>query len=58
MWRELEGTEAMRPTAQSRREKEVLGSPVEDVWPDSRAHEEIQPQRLLVDDTGCEAQRL
>lgn len=32
--RALEGTEATRLTAESRREKEVLGSYVEDMWSD------------------------
>lgn len=54
----LEGTEATRPTAPSRREEEVLGSPVEDTWPDLRACEEVQPQDLLVDDTRCGSRRL
>lgn len=39
--RALKGTEAMRPMAHFRRDEEVLGSAMEDVWPDLRAHEEI-----------------
>lgn len=46
IWRVLEETEAMLARAQSRRES--AWHPVQEVWPDSRAPEEVQPASSLV----------